>query len=167
MDRAGVDRQDVPEPERLALRGKEVVHDDIGAPDERARERRAFGGSQIEAERALVAVEGLVELAVAGAEEVLDETRVPADAAGQSTRSNPARAAPSAAAITPATGRTAPSSPSSPIHACFSSLAVGTCSDAASSVRAIARSKPVPSFRRAAGARLTVITIWGHGRRAE
>ena len=80
-----------------------------------------------------------------------------AESTAQSTRHSPARAAPSAAAIVPATGRTRPSSPSSPMQACSSSRPGGTCAEAARTASAIARSKPVPSLRRAAGARFTVI----------
>ena len=69
--------------------------------------------------------------------------------------------------MTPETGRIAPSRPSSPTHACAARRNGGTCPDAASSVRAIARSKPVPSFRSAAGARLTVMTWPGHSSNAE
>ena len=69
--------------------------------------------------------------------------------------------------MTPETGRIAPSRPSSPTHACAARRNGGTCPDAASSVRAIARSNPVPSFRSAAGARLTVMTWPGHSSNAE
>ena len=80
-----------------------------------------------------------------------------ADSAAQTTRWSPARRAPSATASVPATGRTRPSSASSPTAACSASRSGGSCRVAASTASAIGRSKPDPSFRSAAGARLTVI----------
>ena len=80
-----------------------------------------------------------------------------ADSAAQRSSVRPARRAPSATAIVPATGRILPSSESSPTQACSSSRAGGSWCEPASSARAIGRSKPDPSFRSAAGARLTVI----------
>ena len=90
-----------------------------------------------------------------------------ADSGAQRIRSSPARRAPSATANAPRTGRTRPSSASSPTAACSASRSTGSCRDAASTASAIERSKPDPSFRRPAGARLTVIRFSGHSSCAE
>ena len=80
---------------------------------------------------------------------------------------DPARRAPSATANAPRTGRTRPSSASSPTAACSASRSAGSCREAASTASAIERSKPEPSLRRPAGARLTVIRFSGHSSWAE
>ena len=81
---------------------------------------------------------------------------------------SPARRAPSATASAPATGRTRPSSASSPTAACSASRSGGICRVAARTASEIGRSKPDPSFRNAAGARLTVIRRFsGHSSDAE
>ena len=74
----------------------------------------------------------------------------------------PARRAASAQASAPGTGLSRPSSASSPTAAWPERRFAGICRDAASSARAIGRSKPDPSLRRSAGARLTVIRRRGH-----
>ena len=80
-----------------------------------------------------------------------------ADSGGQMSRSRPARRAASAATSAPGTGRTRPSSASSPSAACWASRSAGIWCEAASTARAMGRSKPDPSFRSPAGARLTVM----------
>ena len=68
----------------------------------------------------------------------------------------------------PTTGRMRPSSASSPTAACSASRSGGSCLVAASTASEIGRSKPEPSFRSAAGARLTVIRRFsGHSSDAE
>ena len=67
----------------------------------------------------------------------------------------------------PGTGRSRPSSASSPTAACPASEPGGSWRDAASTASAIGRSKPEPSLRRSAGARLTVIRRSGHSSSAE
>ena len=87
-----------------------------------------------------------------------------ADSAAQMSRVSPCRRAPSATAIVPATGRTRPSSESSPTQPCSSSRSGESWCEPASSASAMGRSKPEPSLRSAAGARLTVIRLRpGHG----
>ena len=83
----------------------------------------------------------------AGAEEPVDARR---------------RRAASAHASAPGTGRSRPSSASSPSAACSARRSAGSCRDAASTASAMGRSKPEPSFRRPAGARLTVMRRSGH-----
>ena len=90
-----------------------------------------------------------------------------ADSDGHSSRSSPILRAPSATASTPPTGRSRPSSASSPTDACRSSSSRGTCRDAASTASAIGRSKPEPSFRSSAGARLTVTRRRGNSSSAD
>ena len=82
-------------------------------------------------------------------------------------RSNPERRAPSATASTPPTRRRRPSRASSPQDACSARRSRGTWREAASSERAIGRSKPEPSFFSSAGARLTVMRLPGHCNSAE
>ena len=91
-----------------------------------------------------------------------------ADWAGQSRRPMPARRAPSAAAMTPPTGLTLPSSASSPTAAQPASASGSIWRVAARIARAMGKSKPEPSLRRPAGARLTVIRrATGHSSSAE
>ena len=77
------------------------------------------------------------------------------------------RRAASASARTPPTGRSRPSRASSPTAACSASRSRGICPEAARIERAIGRSKPEPSFRSPAGARLTVIRRSGHSSSAD
>ena len=68
----------------------------------------------------------------------------------------------------PRPGRIRPSSASSPTEACVASLSGGSCLVAPSTASEIGRSKPDPSLRSAAGARLTVIRrLRGHSSDAE
>ena len=91
-----------------------------------------------------------------------------ADSAAQTRRRSPARRAPSATASVPATGRMRPSSASSPTAACSASRSGGSCLVAPSTASEIGRSKPDPSLRSAAGARLTVMRrLSGHSSAAE
>ena len=90
-----------------------------------------------------------------------------ADSAAHRGRTSPFARAPSAAARTPPTGRRRPSSASSPIAACPLSRSGETWRDAPRIERAIGRSKPDPSFRSPAGARLTVIRRIGHSSSAD
>ena len=85
-----------------------------------------------------------------------------ADSAGHKRRSTPSRRAPSATASTPPTRRSRPSSASSPTAAVRASAARGSWSDAPSTASAIGKSKPEPSFRSSAGARLTVMRPSGN-----
>ena len=80
-----------------------------------------------------------------------------AEAAAQTRRWSPDLRAPSAAARTPPTGRTRPSSASSPTAATPIRPSYGIWPEAARIASAIGRSKPEPSLRSSAGARLTVI----------
>ena len=91
-----------------------------------------------------------------------------ADSAAQTTCVSPARLRPSATASVPATGLTRPSSASSPTAACSASRSGGSCLVAPRTASEIGRSKPDPSLRSAAGARLTVIRrLTGHSSAAE
>ena len=80
----------------------------------------------------------------------------------------PACRAPSAAAMTPPTGLTLPSSASSPTAAQPRERIGVDLAVAARIARAMGKSKPEPSLRRPAGARLTVIRrATGHSSSAE
>ena len=84
----------------------------------------------------------------------------PASAAfprGTTSRRQPARAACSAMASAPATGRSEPSSASSPIAPTPTRAAGAICPDAARVARASGRSYCGPALRRSAGARLATI----------
>ena len=85
--------------------------------------------------------------------------RWPPAPAGCGSRSG---ARPSATASAPRTGRSSPVSDSSPQTAQPPSGSCGTCSLAASTPTAIARSKLGPSLRTCAGARFTVIRFCGN-----
>ena len=89
------------------------------------------------------------------------------DAAATTNPSAPVRAANSASATIPLTGRTEPSSASSPAIGHASSRRPPSTSDLsrpehASTPAAIGKSYTGPSFRRSAGARLTVSRDRGH-----
>ena len=89
------------------------------------------------------------------------------DSAAQTSRRAPFRRAPSAATREPGTGRRRPSSASSPTDAWPIRQPGGIWCEASSSASAIGRSKPEPSFRRSAGARLTMIRCPGHSSSAD
>ena len=67
----------------------------------------------------------------------------------------------SMAGTMPGTGRTEPSSPSSPTAAQPWTHPAGSWSSAASSAKAMARSRPLPTLRTLDGARLTVTRLVG------
>ncbi len=84
-------------------------------------------------------------------------------AAGDRKARAPSRSAATAMGSTPRTGRTSPERESSPQRCSPSSGRGGTSPQAASSATAMGRSNPVPSLRRSAGARFTVIRLTGAG----
>ena len=88
----------------------------------------------------------------------------PARSRGSRSPSRPSRRAPSATLSVPRAGRSSPPSDSSPNTAQRASAAAGTWPLAASTPRAIARSKPGPTLRRYAGARFDVIRRWGNSK---
>ena len=81
------------------------------------------------------------------------------------TTSPAARASMSGSA--PGTARTEPSRPTSPTKARPTRAPAGTCSLAASSAAAMARSRPAPTLRSPGGARFTVTRHIGHVRPVE
>ena len=83
-----------------------------------------------------------------------------ASSAGTNTRSYPSSRRPRAATSTPSTCRTEPSRASSPRKALRGGAGRRACASAMAT--AIGRSRPVPSLRSSAGARLTVKRVFGN-----
>ena len=85
-------------------------------------------------------------------------------ASGTTTPFSPPAAAAIAMGRTPAVATSSPFSDSSPANAYEPSNVAGTCAEAASTPRAMGRSKPGPSLRIPAGDRLTTTRRSGHVR---